>query len=518
MRRMVQRALVCVAAALLGSYVGGGSYVGTGFSRPVSAQSPPSSGVLIRNGLVVDGTGAAERKADVRMSGDTIVEVGASLTARDGERVIDAGGKVVAPGFIDTHSHADRGIEDMPDVASQVRQGITTAIVGQDGGGELPVSDFLDEVDRLKPSINYGTTVGHGTVRGIVMGADFKRAATPAEIETMKAIVERGMKDGALGLSSGLEYDPGYYAKPEEIVELARVAAKYHGYYTSHVRDEENEVLAAWSEAIDVGRKANLPVLISHIKMASKPVWGKTPEGLKLLEQANASGVRVRADWYPYTYWQSSMYVLIPDRDFENRKKWEVGLDEIGGAHNVLVTSYRPNPDWNGKTVAEIAQATGRDPVTTIIDMMHASGNSIGIIGTSMDEADLTRFAASPLTFICSDGGLSGRHPRGYGTFPRVLATYVREQKALDLRTAINKMTGGPAAYLGLRDRGVIAPQRKADIVVFDSATIQDKGTKTEAAQAPVGIHYVIVNGQVVLDDGKMTEARPGRAVRRTES
>jgi N-acyl-D-amino-acid deacylase len=478
----------------------------------------PSPGLLIRNGLVIDGTGGPERKADVRVSGGAIVEIRESLAPRNGERVIDAEGKVVAPGFIDTHSHADRGIEEAPDAATQVRQGITTAIVGQDGGGDLPVSGFLDQIDRLKPSINYATTVGHGTVRGIVMGADFKRGATPAEIETMKAIVDRGMRDGALGLSSGLEYDPGFYAKPEELVELAKVAARHGGYYTSHVRDEENEVLTAWTEAIDVGRKANLPVLISHIKMASKPVWGKTPEGLKLLEEANRAGARVRADWYPYTYWQSSMYVLIPDRDFENRTKWEVGLEEVGGPQNVLVTNYRPNPAWNGKTVADIAQAQEKDPVTTIIEMMRASGNSIGIIGTSMDEADLARFAAHPLTFICSDGSLTGRHPRGYGAFPRVLATYVREQKTLDLRRAIQKMTGGPAAYLGLRQRGVIAPQHIADIVVFDPATIQDRGTKTDPAQAPVGIEYVIVNGQIVLDKGNMTEVRPGRAVRRERS
>jgi N-acyl-D-amino-acid deacylase len=194
---------------------------------------------------------------------------------------------------------------------------------------------------------------------------------------------------------------------------------------------------------------------------------------------------------------------LIPDRDFENRKKWEVGLEEIGGAQNVLVTSYRPNPEWNGKTVADIAQLQGKDAVTTIVEMMRASGNSIGIIGTSMDEADLTRLAAHALTFICSDGGLSGRHPRGYGAFPRVLSTYVREQKALDLPRAINKMTGGPAAYLGLTGRGVLAARNKADVVVFDPATIQDRGTKTDPAQQPVGIRYVIVNGQVVLDEGK---------------
>jgi N-acyl-D-amino-acid deacylase len=475
----------------------------------------PSPGLLIRNGSVIDGTGAPARNADVRVSGGRVVEVGASLAPRPGDRIVDASGRVVAPGFIDTHSHADRGLENAPDAASQVRQGITLAIVGQDGGGELPVSEFLDGIDRLKPAINYATTVGHGTVRGIVMGADFRRAGTPAEIETMMALVDRAMRDGALGLSSGLEYDPGFYARPEELVELAKVAARHGGYYTSHVRDEENEVLAAWTEAIDVGRKARLPVLISHIKMASKPVWGRTPEGLKLLEDANRSGVRVRADWYPYTYWQSSMYVLIPDRDFENRRKWKVGLEEIGGPANVLVTSYRPNPAWNGRTVAEIAQAEGKDAVTTIVDMMRASGNSIGIIGTSMDERDLDRFAAHSLTFICSDGGLSGRHPRGYGTFPRVLAAYVRGKKLLDLPGAIHKMTGGPAAYLGLRDRGVVAPQHVADLVVFDPATIQDRGTKTDAAQPPAGINFVIVNGEVVLDNGRMTEARPGRAVRR---
>ena len=474
----------------------------------------PDAGLLIRGGLVVDGTGGPERRADVRISGDRIVEVEASLSPRPGERVIDAGGKVVAPGFIDTHSHADRGLEDAPDAASQVRQGITTAVVGQDGGGTLPVSEFLDEVDRLQPSINYATTVGHGTVRSLVLGADFKRPATASEIETMKVLVDRGMRDGALGLSSGLEYDPGFYAKPEELTELAKVVARYGGYYTSHVRDEENEVLSAWAEAIDVGRVAGVPVLLSHVKLAAKPVWGKTAEALKLLEDANRAGVRVRGDWYPYTYWQSSMYVLIPDRDVDNRKKWEVGLDEIGGPENILITSYRPNPAWNGKTVAEIARAEQKDAVTMIIDMMHASQNSIGIIGTSMDEADLSRFAAHPLTFICSDGGLSGRHPRGYNAFPRVLAQYVREQKALDLRRAIHKMSGGPAAFLGLKDRGVIAARNVADLVIFDPATIQDRGTKTDPSQAPVGIEHVIVNGRVVLDNGAMTTARPGRALK----
>jgi N-acyl-D-amino-acid deacylase len=451
----------------------------------------------------------------VRITADAIAEIEASLSPRSGERVIDAARKIVAPGFIDTHSHADRGVEETPDASSQVLQGITTAVVGQDGGGRLPVADFLETIDRLHPAINYATSVGHGTVRSIVMGGDFRRAASPAEIETMKTLVERGMKDGALGLSSGLEYDPGFYAKPEELAALASVVAKFGGDYSSHVRDEENEVLAAWTEAIDVGRTAGIPVLISHIKMASRPVWGKTSEGLKLLEDARRSGVKVMADWYPYTYWQSAMYVLIPDRDFENRKKWEVGLDEIGGAQNVLVTNYRPDPSLNGKTVAEISRMRDKDSVTTIIDMIRAAGPNIGIIGTSMDERDLRRLVAHPLVLICSDGGLSGRHPRGYGAFPRVLAKYVREDKAISLPEAIAKMTSRSAEHVGIGDRGLLAPGRKADVVVFDPITIQDHGTPQEPAQAPTGMHYVIVNGQIVLDDGKMTDARPGRAIRR---
>jgi N-acyl-D-amino-acid deacylase len=480
-----------------------------------AALASAAPGLLVRGATVVDGTGAPGRRADVRVAGDTIVEVAPSLAASDDERVIDAAGLVVAPGFIDTHSHADRGLDDMPDAATQLRQGVTTAVVGQDGSSDLPASTWFERLDRLRPAINFATDVGHGTVRALVMGSDFKRAATTNEVGAMALLVDRAMRDGALGLSSGLEYDPGFYARPEELVELARVAAKHGGYYTSHVRDEENEVLAAWQEAIEVGRQARLPVLISHAKLASKPVWGQARDALALLERANQSGVRVRADWYPYTYWQSAIYVLIPDRDFENRARWQIGLDEVGGPQNVLVTSYPPRLEWQGRTVAEIAAAEGKDAVTTIIEMMRASGNSVGIIGTSMEESDLSRFAAHPLIFVCSDGMLAGRHPRGYGAFPRVLARYVREQRVLELAAAIHKMTGGPAAFLGFTDRGVIAPGRKADLVVFDPATVEDRGTKTDPAQPPIGIRTVIVNGEVVLDEGRATGARPGRALRR---
>jgi N-acyl-D-amino-acid deacylase len=429
--------------------------------------------------------------------------------------VIDMAGLVVAPGFIDMHSHASGGLEEHPDAASQVMQGITTALVGQDGGSDLPIADFFERIERVHPAINYATSVGHGTVRGIVMGGDFRRAASAGEIQTMKALVDRAMRDGAVGLSSGLEYDPAFYAKPDELVEVARAAAAHGGFYSSHVRDEENEVFEAWREAIDVGRKAKMPVQISHIKLASKPVWGRGAEAVTLLEHARRDGVDVTADWYPYTYWQSSIYVLIPDRDFENRAKWETGLDEIGGAGNVLITNYRPDPSFNGRTVEEIAKATGKDPVSQIVEMIRTAGPGIGIIGTSMDEDDLSVFAAHPQVLICSDGGITGRHPRGYGAFPRVLGRYVRERGVLTLHEAIAKMTSRSAARIGMPDRGLLAAGKYADIVVFDPKIIADRGTPQEPSLAPVGMRHVIVNGEIVLRDGQQTEARPGRGLRR---
>src|SRR5205823_5506764 len=290
-------------------------------------------------------------------------------------------------------------------------------------------------------------------------GGDYKRAATAAEIETMKALVDRGMQDGAIGLSSGLEYDPGFYSKTDELVALGAVVAKYGGYYMSHVRNENEGAFAAWREAIEIGRRNHIPVEISHIKLGVKPVWGRAAEGLKILEDARREGVKVMADWYPYTYWQSSMYVLIETRDFESRAAWERGLNDIGGAGNVLITSYRPDASLNGKTLAEIAEARGKDAVTTAIEMMREAGPGTGVIATSMSEDDLTTFVKSPLVLVCSDGSLTGRHPRGYGTFPRVLARYVRDLEAIALPDAVAKMTGRSAAA----DRRRLPARRRDD-------------------------------------------------------
>jgi len=500
--RLVLPALAAVTAALIGLA-----------AVPAAQSGGPS--ILIRAGTVVDGTGAPRARADLRIQGDTIVELAAALEPSPGERVIDASGLVVAPGFIDMHSHASAQIGAHPDAESQVRQGITTTLVGQDGSSDLPISDFFESLERVRPAINFATSVGAGTIRGVVMGGDFRRAATAAEIETMSALMERAMLDGAIGLSSGLEYDPGFYATPDEMVALARVAARHGGFYSSHVRDEENAALDAWREAIDVGRKAGLPVEISHIKLAVEPVWGRAAQGLKVLEDARREGLTVMADWYPYTYWQSAMYVLIPDRDFENRDKWRVGLAEIGGAKNVLVTAYRPDPSYDGKTLEEIARLRGEDPVTSVIAMIREAGPGIGIIGTSMDEEDLATFLTHPQVLVCSDGNIAGSHPRGFGTFPRVLARYVREGRLLSLEEAIAKMTGRSARQAGLTDRGVLARGRKADVVVFDPDTIEDRATKERPDQMAVGVAHVIVNGVVVLDGGKMTGERPGRGLRR---
>jgi N-acyl-D-amino-acid deacylase len=482
-----------------------------------SNPSAQPQGLLIRGGQLVDGTGTPARAADVRIAGDTIVEVAEHLALRPGERVIDATGRVVSPGFIDMHSHAASGLDDHPDAATQIQQGITTALAGQDGGGELPVSDFLEHIEKLHPAINVLTSVGHGTVRGIVMGGDYKRAATPFEIAAMKVIVERGMKDGAVGLSSGIEYDPGFYATTDELVELASVIKPHGGFYSSHVRDEENEVLGAWAEAIEIGRRAGVPVEISHMKLASAPVWGQAAKGLGLVDAARRAGQDVTGDWYPYPYWHSSIYVLIPDRDFENTEKWQKGLDEIGGPAHVLISSYKPDPSWVGRTLADLAAEKHVDAPHLIVQMIKDAGTSIGVIVTAMTEADMAAILANDAVLICSDGEMEGRHPRGYGAFPRVLSQYVRENRVVSLENAIAKMTSRSARRLGLTDRGTVTVGKKADLVVFDATTIADRGTPENPAQSPIGIDYVIVNGEVVLALGTITSARPGRALKHSQ-
>jgi N-acyl-D-amino-acid deacylase len=489
---------------------------------PSGAPAPARTGLLITNATVIDGTGAPGRRAAVRVEGDRITAVG-DLSPRSGERVVDAGGLVLAPGFIDTHSHADDGLAEHPDALAVVSQGITTIIGGQDGGSPLPLSGYLARLEREPGAVNVGMYAGHNSIRDSVMGADFKRAATVAEIARMRAMLTEEMRAGAIGLSTGLEYDPGIYSERGEVIELAKVASSFGGRYISHIRSEDFAFWQAIDEIIAIGREARLPVQISHTKLAMRSLWGRADSLIALLDAARAGGVDISADIYPYLYWQSTLTVLFPKRDFENRAAAEFALTETSTPAGLLLGRYEPNPSYAGKTVAEISRLRGTDSVTTLIDLIRESeamrertGRSTqSVIGTSMVEPDVERIMRWPHSNLSTDGELDGRHPRGFGSFPRFLGVYVRERKVMPIEDAVRRMTSLAAAHMGLRERGRIAPGTFADLVLFDPASVIDRATPAEPQLTSVGISRVWVNGTEVFADGRTTGARPGRVIRR---
>lgn len=475
-----------------------------------------AASTLLVNGVVVDGHGGPRYQADVRIQGDRIVAVG-HLNRLPGETVVDLKGLVVAPGFIDAHSHADFGIAKEPTAVSQITQGITTAVVGQDGIWSKPVKAQLEEFARLKPSLNFAMFSGHGGIRGQVMGKAFERAATPGEIVLMDGLVEADMQAGALGLSSGLEYDPGHYATTEELISLAAVAGRHGGLYISHVRDEGNGALESFRELIRIGREAHCPAQVSHIKLGTQPVWGKASEAVALFEEARRSGVRVTADIYPYLYWQSSITAMTVSREFDKLETWQRALDETGGGKNVLLTKYSPNPAWQGKTMAELAATTGKSEAAVVLEIVQQTTGGKGeesAVVTAMTEPDMKTFAQWRDTMFCSDGSIGGTHPRGAGSFPRVLSTFVRGGSWLTLEDAVRKMTFLPAQTLKLADRGEIRPGAFADLVVFDSVAVQDTATPKTPTTLSQGVRFVWVNGVLSLRDGKVI-GRAGRALKR---
>ncbi len=489
--------------------------------KSANADPGQTSSILIRGGIVIDGTGAKRRAADVRITGDQIAEIG-KLTPRTGEQIISAKGLVVAPGFIDSHSHADGGILEDPLAETQIRQGITTAIVGQDGGSNTPLKAWFAKLEQKHVALNFASFVGHGTAREIATGADYKRHVTDAELAKMVQVVDEEMKAGAIGLSSGLEYDPGFYSTTEELIACARAASKYGGIYISHVRDEGDQAFESFRELIRIAREGWLPAQISHIKLDTSPSWNRAGDAIKLMRDSRAEGLDITADVYPYTYWQSTIIVLIPTRNWDDRKAWEKGLTEVGGAEHVLLSSYTPDPQLAGKTIAEIAALKHKDAISVIQEIVkktHSPGakGRESVVVRAMTDADVQRFVADPSITFCSDGGLHGSHPRGAGSFPRVLSYYVRDQKALTLESAIHKMTGLSAARMGIANRGVLAPGKKADITLFDPARIKDTSTTKSPQSAPIGIQCVIVNGKIVLRDGKFTGARPGVPIRHSQ-
>jgi N-acyl-D-amino-acid deacylase len=478
---------------------------------------PPTS-TLIVNASIVDGTGSPAQPGAVRIDGDRIVEVGA-LEPRRGEAVIDAGGRVLAPGFIDVHSHHEEGLFDMPDAAPVVSQGITTIIAGQDGSMTYPVRDLFERMEKLPVAVNVATFVGHGSLRLDAMGRDdYRRHATPEEVEKMRAGVLDGMAAGALGLATGLEYDPGIYSAPEEVIELARVAKEGGGRYISHIRSEDRDFWAAIDEIVNIGRVTGIPVQVTHMKLAMKDWWGQSARLLEILDKARAEGIEVTGDIYPYEYWHSDLTVLFPKRDFTNRKTAQLVLDHVTPADGIILTDYSPEPALVGKSLAEIAAAKGADPAVELMDLIARSrgeNDRQSIMGRSMIEKDIDALIVWPNASICSDGSLDSLHPRGRGAFTKVLRMYVREKRLLSLEEAIRKMTGLSAANVGIAERGVIRPGAFADLVLFDPATVADRSTFEDPKALSVGIDKVWVNGQLVWQDGKTTGARPGRGVRR---
>ena len=467
--------------------------------------------ILFQNATIIDGTGKASTRGDVRIDGGKIAKIGKIKPSKNDE-VINASGLVLAPGFIDIHNHSESGLLKEGTAANQVSQGITTVLVGPDGGSPWPIAEYFAKLDG-KIGINVGAFIGHAEVRSQILKEDYKRTATPEEIAAMAKLVDQAMNEGAFGLSSGLEYDVGYMATIEELIELSKVAAKFKGIYMSHIRDEEEGFRAAMEEAIRIGKDAKLPVQISHIKMGNRNVWGKSAEAIQLIEAAKKAGQDVTADAYPYTAWASTITVLVPSRKHEDRTEVETGIANVGGADKILITSHAANRSYEMKTLADIAASRGMSPVDLYIEIVKNGG--AGVVCNSMNEDDVKAFYTRPWVMVSSDGGIGSRHPRGTGTFTRVLGKFVRENKWLSLEEAIHKMSAMPAARLGLKDRGMIKKGMIADLVLFDPNTVIDKATFAEPQTFSTGIKATFVNGTKVWDGDKITGATSGMILRR---
>jgi N-acyl-D-amino-acid deacylase len=499
--------------------------------------------LVIRGGTVIDGTGIARYAADVAVRGDRIALVSRTpIAAARARRVIDATGKIVAPGFIDLHAHLEP-LAQMPDAESHVRQGVTTALGGPDGSSAVPLGPYLTAREAQPLGINVAFLVGHNTIRQQVMGM-VARDPTPAELDRMKALVTQAMTDGAWGISTGLKYLPGAFAKTAELVELSKVAAARGGIYTSHLREEGLALLDGVREAIAIGREARIPIVLTHHKAVGTPMWGKSTVTLAMVDSARRAGIDVMMDVYPYTATQTGIDVLAPawafdggDSAFTRRLRDRVLRDSIKKDIVYAILTDRGGGDlrrvqfgqvtWmrelEGKTLADWAAMRGMAPTPEngaelVIEAITRGGARC--VFHVLDEADVRRIMSHPQAMIASDGRLTRPgdgvpHPRAYGTFPRVLGEYARDQKLFSLETAVHKMTGMPAARLGVSDRGTLKAGGFADIVVFDAATVRDRATFASPHQYPEGILYVVVNGAVTVENGLMTLNRAGRVLRK---
>lgn len=499
--------------------------------------------ILIQGGRLLDGSGNPWIRADVLLRGDRIEAVG-DLDGMEADRTVDARGLYVAPGFIDTHTHAGGGLasEELSHARPLLAQGITTIFANPDGGGPVDLAEQRDSLLAHGLGVNVAQMVGHGSVRQAVMGAE-DRAATSAELEEMKALVRRAMEEGGWGMSSGTFYVPGSYAPPEEIELLAAEVAPFGGAYQSHIRDESTYsvgLVAAVDEVIQVGRAAGIPAVVTHVKALGPHVWGFGEAIAARVERARAQGVQVFADQYPYTASATGLEAALlprwsqaggrdslmarldrPETLARIREGMRDGLDRRGGAERIQFRRYRPDPTIEGRLLADLAEERGQDPIDTALDLIRAG--SVSIVSYNMSDRDVETLMARPWTMTASDGDLvpwmeGVPHPRSYGTFPRKIRLYVEEKGVVDLAHAVRSMTSLPASVYGMADRGTLRPGSAADVVVFDLDRVTDRAEYTAPHQLAEGMVWVFVNGEAAVADGEPTGAVAGRVLRKGAS
>ena len=541
-------------------------------TRPLTGVAAPAQyDIIIRNGRVVDGTGRPAFRNDVAITGDRIVAMG-DLRNVPAKRVIDARGQIVAPGFIDMLGQSEAYVLIDPRAMSKVMMGVTTEITGE-GESIAPVNDrilkeqedfnrrfnltvdwrtlgeYFKRLDKQGAGVNLGTFVGATQVREYVIGYN-DRPPTADELTQMKTLVADAMKDGALGVSTSLQYVPARFAQTDEIVELAKVAHQYGGIYITHQRSEANAIDDSMKEVFEIARRANIPAEIWHFKTAYKKNWGRMPEMLRRIEAARRQGLKITADVYPYVAGSTSLSACLPpwaleggtdrmisrlkDTATRERLKKEITTDPrdweniylgSGGPSGILIGSVvnRELESWQGKRLSEIAEAQKKEPFDALFDFIIADHGQTGAIFFMMQESDMQSALRSPFVSICTDSGAratdgplagSKSHPRGWGSYPRILGKYVRDEHLMPLELAVHKMTGLPAENVGLKQRGLVREGYFADITIFDPNTVIDRATFDDPNQYPVGINYVIVNGQIEVDQGKRTPALGGRVLR----
>jgi len=495
--------------------------------------------ILIRNGRILDGTGNSWRYGDIAVKDGRIFKIG-NLPNLTATKIIDAKGMIVAPGFIDVHTHIEGDEWKTPTADNFIHDGVTTVVTGNCGSSNTDIKKYLQRIDSIKLSINVASLIGHNDVRKAVMGTA-NRKATEEELKKMEGIVEEAMKDGAVGFSTGLIYIPGTYSSTDEVLRLAKAAAKYKGVYASHMRDEGDSVVQAINEALYIGKEAKMPVEISHFKLSGQQNWGRSRETVPMIIKAREEGIDVTIDQYPYTASSTGLGTLLPDEilaDGQDSIKARLSRPEVRKyVRDYMLTKlkkrklkhfsypvvayYRPDTAFNGKSIEEVNLLMKRKhkakyETETVMDMMQKGGASMVFHG--MSDEDVQRIMQYPFNMFASDAairvfGQGSPHPRGYGTNARVLARYVREEKILSLEEAVRRMTSLPAQKFGLNDRGLLREGFAADIVVFNENDVQDISTYDKPHAYSKGFQYVIVNGELVVENEKHLGTRSGKAL-----